>query len=76
MDGLDRAAQNVAMRHADKIHAGAKKRRKLKNKKDKFATVMREGYRGTLYSGSGHKVTDPQQMKAMAYSEIRRGKKK
>ena len=36
---------------------------------DKFATVMKEFYAGKLKSSSGEKVTDPQQAKAIAYSE-------
>lgn len=64
-----RKEQNEAMRHKDKLGAGAKKRKKLKNKRDKFETVMREFYRGTLYSSSGKKVTDKKQALAIAYSE-------
>jgi len=36
---------------------------------DKFGTVMKEFYEGKLKSGSGKTVTDPQQAKAIAYSE-------
>ena len=36
---------------------------------DKFGTVMKEFYEGKLKSGSGETVTDPQQAKAIAYSE-------
>lgn len=38
---------------------------------DKFGTVMKEFYEGKLKSGSGEKVTDPQQAKAIAYSETK-----
>ena len=64
-----------AMRHSDKLGAGAKKRKKLSSSEKKEA-VMKEFKRGTLNSGSGHKVTNPKQAVAIAYSEARRGKKK
>ena len=41
------------------------------NDEDKFATVMKEFYAGKLKSSSGEKVTDPQQAKAIAYSETK-----
>lgn len=63
-------AEKTAMKHPNVFGAGAAKRRKLKSKKSKFATVMREGYKGTLHSGgSGKIVTNPAQMKAIAASE-------
>ncbi len=57
-----------AMKHPDKLGAGAEKRTKL-NPKDKVKTVMREYERGTLRSGSGEKVTDRDQAIAIAMSE-------
>lgn len=42
-------------------------------KDDKFGTVMKEFYESKLKSGSGEKVTDPQQAKAIAYSESKDG---
>lgn len=63
-----------AMKHEDKLGAGAKKRKKL-NAKDKVETVMHEYGRGTLHSGSGAKVTDRKQAIAIALSESRKGKK-
>jgi len=63
-----------AMKHPDKLGAGAKKRRKLAPK-DKKKVVMEEFKRGTLNSGSGQKVTNPKQAVAIAYSEARRAKK-
>lgn len=41
---------------------------------NKIAKVMREGFEGTLHSGSkkGPLVTNPKQMKAIALSEARR----
>lgn len=61
-----------AMHHPDKLGAGAKKRRQLKNPKDKIETVMKEFKRGTLHSGSGAKVTNPKQATAIGLSEARR----
>lgn len=71
---MGRKEQNKAMRHANKLGAGAKKRKKL-GAKDKFATVMREFWRGTLHSGDGRIVTDVEQAKAIAYSEARKKRK-
>ena len=65
-----------AMRHADKLGAGAKKRKKLKNPEDKIHVVMKEFDRGTLYSGSGQKVENPKQALAIGYSEARKRKRK
>jgi hypothetical protein len=60
-----------AMKHSDKLGAGAAKRKKL-NGKDKIATVMKEFARGTLRSSHGPKVTNPKQALAIGYSEARR----
>ena len=62
------AAQKAAMKHPNSLGAGAEKRNALPAK-DKFAVVMKEGYRGTLHSGNGKIVTKPAQMKAIAASE-------
>ena len=64
-----------AMKHPDKLGAGAKKRKHLKAK-DKVEVVMKEFKRGTLNSGSGKKVTNPKQALAIGYSEAGKGKKK
>ena len=72
---MGRKAQNKAMKHPDKLGAGAKKRKHL-SKEDKIPTVMREFSRGTLYSGSGQKVTDKKQALAIGYSEQRKRNKK
>lgn len=61
--------------HPDKPGAGAKKRKKLKGF-DKVRAVMGEYKRGTLRSGSGDKVTNPAQAKAIAMSEAGIDKKK
>ncbi len=63
------------MQHKDVLGAGAKKRKELPAK-DKVKTVMKEYARGTLNSGSGHKVTNPKQALAIGYSESRKSKKK
>jgi len=64
-----------AMKHPDVLGAGAKKRKRIRSKKDKKATVMAEFERGTLHSSSGEKVTNPEQAVAIAYSEAGEGKK-
>jgi hypothetical protein len=68
--------QDEAMKHPDVLGAGAKKRKKLRNKEDKIAVVMREFKRGTLRSGSGKKVTDRKQALAIALAEAGVGKNK
>lgn len=62
-----------AMKHKDILGAGAKKRKALKNPKDKIETVMKEFKRGTLNSGSGEKVSNPKQAIAIGLSEARKG---
>ena len=49
-----------AMKHSNKLGAGAKKRKKL-SPKDKVTTVMNEWKRGTLHSGSGRIVKKREQ---------------
>lgn len=60
-----------AMKHADVLGAGAKKRKSLPAK-DKVHTVMKEFKRGTLHSGSGAKVSNPKQAIAIGLSEARK----
>ena len=60
-----------AMRHPDKLGAGATKRKHLGGKA-KIATVMEEYKRGTLRSGSGPHVKSRKQAVAIALSEARR----
>lgn len=43
-------------RHSNKVGAGAKKRRGLRDPQDKVVAVMGEFKRGTLHSGSGEIV--------------------
>lgn len=64
-----------AMKHPDKLGAGAAKRKSLPPK-DKKSVVMKEFQRGTLRSGSGEKVTNPKQAVAIAYSEAGQARKK
>ena len=61
-----------AMKHPDKLGAGAKKRKKLKSPKEKIGVVMREFKHGTLHSGSGATVTNPKQAIAIGLSEARK----
>ena len=60
-----------AMKHPDKLGAGAAKRKKLPGK-EKVGVVMSEFKRGTLNSGSGDKVTNRKQAVAIALSEARK----
>lgn len=59
-----------AMKHPDKLGAGAKMRYKLHlTPSEHFDAVMSEFKRGTLRSGSGDKVTNPAQAKVIAIEE-------
>lgn len=60
--------QRLAMRHSNKLGAGAKKRKHLQGK-EKVGVVMSEFKRGTLHSGSGDIVTNPKQAVAIAMNE-------
>ncbi len=71
---LDKS-EKKAMKHPDKLGAGAKKRESLPSK-DKIPVVMKEFARGTLHSGSGAKVMDKKQALAIGYSEQRKKGKK
>ncbi|HET8688167.1 MAG TPA: DUF6496 domain-containing protein, partial [Methanosarcina sp.] len=64
-----------AMRHANVLGAGAKKRRSL-SPKNKVTAVMKEYKRGTLHSGSGAIVRNRKQAIAIAISESKRRKRK
>jgi hypothetical protein len=63
-----------AMRHENKLGAGAEKRKHLSPEHKKEA-VMAEFHRGTLHSGSGHIVKSKAQAAAIAYSESRKKEK-
>ena len=65
----------MAMKHKNRLGAGAKKRKHLAPK-DRITAVMKEFGRGTLHSGSGAIVKNRQQAIAIAMSESRRNKKK
>ena len=56
-----------ALKHPNKLGAGAKKRKKL-NPQEKVATVMKEWKRGTLKSGSGKMVKSQKQAIAISLS--------
>jgi hypothetical protein len=60
--------QKEALEHPDRLGEGAKKRRKLPLK-ERAAPIVEEFKQGTLYSGSGHQVTKPSQMRAIIHSE-------
>lgn len=62
------AKQKEAMKHTNKLGAGADKRKKLHGKA-KVPVVMAEFKRGTLHSGSGDIVKDKKQAIAIAMSE-------
>ncbi len=68
-------AQKNAMKHSNKLGAGARKRDKLTGK-EKIPVVMSEFKRGTLHSGSGDIVKNPKQAIAIALSESRKRKKR
>jgi hypothetical protein len=60
--------QKKALKHPNKLGAGAKKRKHLKGK-NKVAVVMKEFARGTLHDSSGKIVKDKRQAVAIAMSE-------
>lgn len=64
-----------AMKHPDKLGAGAKKRKKL-SPSERGAAVMAEWKRGTLYSGSGKKVPKNNKAQAIAILLSESGKSK
>jgi hypothetical protein len=70
------AAEAKAMRHSNKLGAGAKTRKKLSGRA-KIPVVMKEFARGTLHSGSGKIVpkSRPDIAKAIAMSEAGMSKK-
>lgn len=72
----EKEALSRAMHHADTPGAGAKQRAKLRSPEQHQRAVSKEFERGTLYSGSGQKVTDPKQMAAIANAEAGTSKAK
>lgn len=69
------SAQKKAMKHSNKLGAGAKARKHLSGKA-KVPVVMHEFKKGTLHSGSGKIVTNKRQAIAIALSEAGMSKKK
>jgi hypothetical protein len=67
--------QKKAMRHSNKLGAGAKARKHLRGQK-KVEVVMKEFKRGTLHSGSGEVVKNRKQAIAIAMSEAGLSRKK
>lgn len=63
--------QKNALKHPNKLGAGARKRDKLAGK-EKIPVVMTEFKRGTLHSGSGKIVKNRKQAIAIALSEARK----
>jgi hypothetical protein len=70
------ATQKKAMKHPNKLGAGADKRRELLKGKEKIPVVMGEFERGTLHSGCGEIVKNPKLAVAIAMSEAGLSKKK
>lgn len=68
------ARQKDAMKHADVLGAGATKRHKLPPS-ERGAVIWSEFERGTLYSGSGRKVTKASQARAIIHSETKKKEK-
>jgi len=67
--------QKEAMKHSNKMGAGADKRKHLHGD-EKMDVVMNEFKRGTLHSGSGEIVKDRKQAIAIGMSESGKSKKK
>jgi len=70
---IDEKKIQEAMKHPDKLGAGAIKRKGL-SKAENIVAVMREFKRGTLYSGSGHKAKTEDEAMAIAMSEAKKRK--
>lgn len=62
----------AALKHPDKLGAGARKREKIKDPEKKIGTVLKEYERGTLNSGSGHRAKSKAQALAIGYSEAKK----
>lgn len=73
---LEQKQIKSAMKHSNKLGAGAAKRKAIKNPGTKVHTVMKEYKRGTLHSGSGAIVKKRSQAIAIALSESGLSKKK
>lgn len=64
-----------AMKHSNKLGAGAKKRKHLRGQ-EKVHVVMKEFKRGTLNSGSGEIVKNRKQAVSIAMNEAGFSRKK
>lgn len=73
--GLRIAKIKEAMKHPDKLGAGAEKRKELLSPKEDVKAVMGEFKRGTLHSGDGKIVKNKKQAIAIALSESKKLKK-
>ena len=65
--------QKEAMKHPDKLGAGAAKRRKLPSS-ERGAVIWQEFERGTLHAGGGPIVKSPAQARAIIASETKKKK--
>ncbi len=71
-DNMSNRKVEAALRHPDKLGAGAKRRRELHlTDSEHVKAVMAEYNRGKLHTSSGKLVTSKDQALAIAYSEIR-----
>ena len=66
--------QKEALKHPDKLGAGAAKRRKLP-RSERGAVIWEEFERGTLHSGGGPIVRNPAQARAIIASETGKRRK-
>ena len=75
LDNSKEMREKAAMKHPDKLGAGARKRDKLPPK-ERIGVAVKEYERGTLNSGSGHKVKSKAQALAIGYSESKNKQEK
>lgn len=73
-DDLRARRKRDAMKHSNKLGAGAEKRKSVPSN-EKVGVVMSECKRGTLHSGGGGIVKNRKQAIAIALSEARKARK-